>query len=69
MYRSNKEVYRNSAVPYLSKWVNKVNNGYRKNMDKVPIATEAIEGKRKVRKGIVDVFMDHIHLCLKLAFL
>ena len=38
-------------------------------MDKVPIATEDIEGKIKVRKGIVNVFMDHIHLCLKLAFL
>ena len=46
-------MYRNSAVPYLSKWVNKINNGHGKNMGKVPIATEDIEGKRKVREGFV----------------
>lgn len=56
MYRSNKEVYRNSAVPYLSKWVNKINDGHGKNMGKVPIATEDIESKRKVREGFVNVF-------------
>ena len=49
-------MYRNSAVPYLSKWVNKINDGHGKNMGKVPIATEDIESKRKVREGFVNVF-------------
>ena len=37
VYRSSKEVYRNSAVPYLSKWANKINNRHGKNMDRLQL--------------------------------
>ena len=51
VYRTNTEVYRNSAIPYLSKW--KQGNIEPKDLEKFLSTYQNNDNQMKVRKGML----------------
>ena len=59
MYRSKTNIYRNSAIPYLSKWVNQADIGQKENLGKLSTNVKDTASKIEVKYD----------LCFSLYFL